>query len=96
MKSLLAMVLLAQAVLWVDFELCYVDQRNLPHVAKKSPTREIVSVRPDDVRVIMNIHPTPAGMDCVQIALPRGRVYVIGTRSEVKRRLDEALGAREE
>lgn len=91
MKPLLAIVLLAQAVPWVDFEVCYIDQRELPHVAKKSPTREVVSVRPDDVRVIMNIYPAPMGVDCVQIGLPRGRVYVIGTRSEVKRRLDEAL-----
>lgn len=85
-------ILLAQATgKWVDLEVCQIDRSSLPHVAKRLSVPETMSIWITNERKpgIIEIYPRPEGLSCVQIMYRGQSVYVIGTRAEIKRRLDE-------
>ena len=92
MSALFALILLAQADgKWIDLEICQVDFSRLPHVARRLPARDTMSVWITNRQKpgILDIVPKPEGLECVQIMYRGQSVYVIGTRAEIKRKLDE-------
>ena len=75
---------------WVDFEICQIDRSKLPHIARRLDPPETFSVWVTNERRpgILDIAPRPKGVSCVQIIYIQQTIYVIGTRAEVKLKLD--------
>lgn len=94
MMELLAVVLIAQVLgKWVDLEICAIDRRGMPHVAKRLSPPEILSVWVTNERKpgLIDINPRPEGLNCVQITYLGNSLFVVGTRDQVKAMLDLGL-----
>lgn len=84
-------ILLAQAQgYWVDFEICQIDRHSLPHVANRLNPSEVISIWVTNERKpgLLDIYPKPEGLPCTHMIYKGQGIYVIGTRNEIKRKLD--------
>ena len=83
--------MLAQASgYWVEFEICQINRAQLPHVARRLNPPEIMSLWITNERKpgLLDIYPEPKGLKCTHMIYKGQAIYVIGTRADVKRKLD--------
>lgn len=88
---LIGLTLLTQAPgYWVEFEICQIDRRSLPHVAKRLDPSEIMSIWVTNERKpgLLDIYPKPEGLECTHMIYKEQGIYVIGSRNAIKSKLD--------
>lgn len=90
MLWLLAIMLAQLDGFWVDFEICQIDRSSMPHVARRTRPPELMSIWVTNERKpgLFDIYPKPEGLACTHIVYLGNAIYVVGTRAQVKRKLD--------
>lgn len=91
MALALILILLAQAPgKWVDLEVCFLDP--VKHTTSASGHTLSLWIAKDSRPAIGEIYPKTSGPDCVRLLWQGRDRFVVGTRKEVKRKLDAAVG----